>query len=77
MTTSTNASKHTSFRKEKLVCSHCGCTEHTSNKCYHIHGFSPNFKSKRNVVHTANQISSSFGKENEDVAQFSLPQEQY
>lgn len=39
MKTSTNALKHTSFHKKKLVCSHCEYIGHTSNKCYRIHGF--------------------------------------
>lgn len=75
MKTSTNALKHTSFLKKKLVCSHCEYIGHTSNKCYRIHGFCTGIKSKRNVVHRANQISTFVGKANENVAQFSLPQE--
>jgi hypothetical protein len=32
------------FRKPKPVCSHCGVTGHTIEKCYWIHGFPPVFK---------------------------------
>jgi len=31
-------------RKPKPVCSHCGVTGHTIEKCYKIHGFPPEFK---------------------------------
>jgi len=31
-------------RKPKHVCSHCGVTGHTIEKCYKIHGFPPEFK---------------------------------
>jgi hypothetical protein len=31
-------------RKEKPVCTHCGITSHTADKCYKLHGFPPGFK---------------------------------
>jgi hypothetical protein len=31
-------------RKEKPICSHCGISGHTIDKCYRIHGFPPGFK---------------------------------
>lgn len=47
------------FRKPKPVCSHCGVTGHTIEKCYRIHGFPPGFKfTKDKSVGTsfANQV---------------------
>jgi hypothetical protein len=47
------------FRKPKPVCSHCGVTGHTIEKCYRIHGFLPGFKfTKDKSVGTsfANQV---------------------
>jgi hypothetical protein len=31
-------------RKDKPVCTHCGITGHTTDKCYKLHGFPPRFK---------------------------------
>ncbi|XP_042976284.1 uncharacterized protein LOC122307457 [Carya illinoinensis] len=73
----TNASKQTNFRKDKPVCSHCGYTGHTSEKCYKIHGFPPGFKSKRGNNASAYQSYSSMGKSNDDAPKFSLSQDQY
>ncbi|XP_056841747.1 uncharacterized protein LOC130494925 [Raphanus sativus] len=36
-----------SNRSNRPLCSHCGYSGHTMDKCYKIHGFSPGFKSKR------------------------------
>jgi hypothetical protein len=47
-------------RKPKPVCSHCGVTGHTIEKCYKIHGFPPGFKFTRNksagTSSSANQV---------------------
>ena len=32
--------------KDRLVCTHCGKTGHTVDKCYKLHGFPPRFKFK-------------------------------
>ncbi|XP_057959164.1 uncharacterized protein LOC131151775 isoform X2 [Malania oleifera] len=33
-----------SFKKNRSICSHCGISGHTVDKCYRIHGFPPGFK---------------------------------
>ncbi|XP_042974688.1 uncharacterized protein LOC122306322 [Carya illinoinensis] len=43
------------FRKEKLLCTHCGMTNHTVDKCYKLHRYPPNFRS-RGKVSSANQV---------------------
>ncbi|XP_035548490.1 uncharacterized protein LOC108981968 [Juglans regia] len=73
----TNVAKQTNFRKDKPVCSHCGYTGHTSEKCYRIHGFPPGFKSKKGNNALANQSSSPMGKSSDDTPKFSLSQDQY
>lgn len=35
-----------SHRQSRPLCSHCGYSGHTMDKCYKIHGFPPGFKSK-------------------------------
>ena len=43
-----NAAQSTpSHRSNRPLCSHCGYSGHTMDKCYKIHGFPPGFKSKR------------------------------
>ena len=42
--------------KEKPVCTHCGKTGHTIDKCYRLHGFPPDFKFK-NKTAMAHQVS--------------------
>ena len=37
------------------MCTHCGKTGHTVDKCYRLHGFSPGFKFKNKSM--ANQVS--------------------
>ncbi|KAA8532529.1 hypothetical protein F0562_032655 [Nyssa sinensis] len=72
-----NGNKQSGFRKDKSVCSHCGYTGHTSDKCYRIHGFPPGFKSKKANVHSANQIiSSSTDQESKEFPQLAFTQEQ-
>ncbi|KAL4603176.1 hypothetical protein ACB092_10G106700 [Castanea dentata] len=42
--------------KEKPICTHCGKTGHTADKCYRLHGFPPGFKFK-NKTAMAHQVS--------------------
>jgi hypothetical protein len=46
--------------KDRPVCSHCGITGHTMEKCYRLHGFPPGYKftKGKNSVSAANQVSS-------------------
>ncbi|KAA8542768.1 hypothetical protein F0562_023920 [Nyssa sinensis] len=75
--TTKNGNKQFGFHKDKSVCSHCGYTGHTSDKCYKIHGFPPGFKSKKANVHSANQvISSPADQENNELPQLAFTQEQ-
>ncbi|XP_042977276.1 uncharacterized protein LOC122308156 [Carya illinoinensis] len=68
--------KQSGSRKDRPICSHCGYTGHTSDKCYRIHGFPPGFKSKKFNVHSANQVSSSTVQESNEIPQLSFTQEQ-
>ncbi|KAF5471675.1 hypothetical protein F2P56_008448 [Juglans regia] len=69
--------KQSGFRKDRPMCSHCGDTGHTSDKCYKIHGFLPGFKSKRATTHSKNQTSSSAaGQERNEIPQLTFTQEQ-
>ena len=43
-------------KKERPLCSHCGITGHTVDKCYKLHGYPPGYKFK-NKMHFANQTS--------------------
>ena len=43
------------FRREGPICTHCGKTGHTMDKCYRLHGFPPGFKFKNKSM--ANQVS--------------------
>ena len=45
--------------KDRPVCTHCGKTGHTVDKCYKLHGFPPGFKFK-NKSSMAHQVSSEF-----------------
>ncbi|KAL0004673.1 hypothetical protein SO802_012234 [Lithocarpus litseifolius] len=42
-------------KKEGPICTHCGKSGHTANKCYRLHGFPPGFKFRNNSM--ANQVS--------------------
>uniref|UniRef100_A0A2N9HKX8 Integrase catalytic domain-containing protein n=1 Tax=Fagus sylvatica TaxID=28930 RepID=A0A2N9HKX8_FAGSY len=44
------------IKKERPLCSHCGITGHTVDKCYKLHGYPPGYKFK-NKMHSANQTS--------------------
>jgi len=59
-----------SFRKPKPVCSHCGVTGHTIEKCYRIHGFPPGFKFTK-----TKSIGNSFANQvqNADTSSSSMP----
>ena len=43
--------------KDRPICTHCGKTSHTVDKCYKLHGFPPGFKFK-NKLAMAHQVSS-------------------
>ena len=45
--------------KNRPICTHCGKTGHTVDKCYKLHGFPPGFKFK-NKPAMAHQVSSAF-----------------
>jgi hypothetical protein len=36
------------FRKERLVCTHCGLLDHTMEKCYKLHGYPPGYTFNKN-----------------------------
>ena len=48
--------------KDRPVCTHCGKTGHTVDKCYKLHGFPPGFKFK-NKPYMAHQVSSGLDSE--------------
>jgi hypothetical protein len=58
-----------SFRKPKPVCSHCGVTGHTINKCYKIHGFPPRFK----FTHNKSAGTSSFANQVQITKSLTMP----
>ena len=43
------------FKREGPICTHCGKTGHTVDKCYRLHGFPPGFKFKNKSM--ANQVA--------------------
>lgn len=36
--------KQANFRKERLLCMHCGLLGHLVDKCYKLHGYPPDYK---------------------------------
>ena len=40
------ASSHNKPRHERPICTHCGLTGHTVDRCYKLHGFPPGYKPK-------------------------------
>ena len=40
------ASSHNKPNRERPICTHCGLTRHTVDRCYKLHGFPPSYKSK-------------------------------
>lgn len=48
--------------KDKPVCTYCGKTGHTADKCYRLHGFSLGFKFK-NKTPMAHQVSTTQSQE--------------
>uniref|UniRef100_A0A2N9EJE2 CCHC-type domain-containing protein n=1 Tax=Fagus sylvatica TaxID=28930 RepID=A0A2N9EJE2_FAGSY len=44
-------------KKERPICSHCGITGHTVEKCYKIHGYPPGYKPRGRAA--ANQVTAS------------------
>jgi hypothetical protein len=60
-------------KKERPVCSHCGITGHTVEKCYKIHGYPPGYKPRGRAA--ANQVTApSMG--NQGSAPLSITSEQ-
>jgi hypothetical protein len=59
---SSNSSRGKGYSKgkDRPVCSHCGITGHTMEKCYRLHGFPPGFQFNKgkNAPSAANQVSS-------------------
>jgi hypothetical protein len=55
-----NRGKGYSKGNDRPVCSHCGITGHTMEKCYRLHGFPPGFQFNKgkNASSAANQVSS-------------------
>ncbi|XP_038975420.1 uncharacterized protein LOC120106538 [Phoenix dactylifera] len=45
-------------KKERPICSHCGKSGHSRDKCYRLHGFPPGFNFTKGKAPAANQISS-------------------
>jgi hypothetical protein len=73
--------KNNSTRKDRPICSHCGISGHTMEKCYRLHGFPPGFKftKGKNVAESsANQVSEYFDQSsgNQDVPSLPFTQEQ-
>ena len=56
--------------KDIPICTHCGKTRHTVDKCYKLHGFPPGFKFK-NRPSRAHQVSSG------SVSKFTSPMHQF
>ncbi|XP_042969209.1 uncharacterized protein LOC122301926 [Carya illinoinensis] len=50
------------YRRARLICTHCGMTNHTVDKCYKVHGYPPGFKSnnyrQKGKSSSANQVTS-------------------
>ena len=51
-----NYGKNQSYKKDRPICSHCGITGHTVDKCYKLHGYPPGYKFKAKI-HSAHQSS--------------------
>ncbi|XP_074327025.1 uncharacterized protein LOC141664967 [Apium graveolens] len=47
------------FKKENLECTHCHGTNHTRDRCFHLIGFPPRNKPKRNKISRFSNISGS------------------
>ena len=47
------------IRKDRPICSHCGVSGHTMEKCYRIHGFPPGYKFSKgkNASSSVHQVS--------------------
>jgi hypothetical protein len=50
------AGKNQSYKKDRPLCSHCGITGHTVDKCYKLHRYPPGYKFK-GKMHSTNQSS--------------------
>ena len=53
--------RQSQFRRDRPVCTHCGVSGHTVEKCYRIHGFPPGYKFNKgkNAPPSAHQVSAS------------------
>lgn len=58
-------------RKKKLVCTHCGLTGHTVDKCYKLHGYPPGYKFTKKIVPSAQLV---IQLQENDCEHSSLPQ---
>ena len=74
-----NARNKNYGRKERPLCSHCGITGHTVEKCYRLHGFPPCYKPRArpfsNQVMTASSSNNDNGMAN--LASLPLSPDQY
>ena len=56
-------------KEERPVYTYCGFTGHIADKCYMLHGYSPEYKPKGGTKAMANQIIGGFGFDIHSVAQ--------
>jgi hypothetical protein len=47
--------RNQSYKKDRPICSHCGITGHTVDKCYKLHGYPPGYKFKAKM-HSAHLL---------------------
>ncbi|KAF5454168.1 hypothetical protein F2P56_023851 [Juglans regia] len=64
------------YRREKVLCTHCGMTNHTVDRCYKLHGYPPSFKQKGKVS-SANQVMTQPSSTPFDQHCMSFSQEEY
>lgn len=50
-------STYNNHRQSIPVCSHCGYSGHTVDKCYKVHGYPPGFKHKQKIQHEKSSSS--------------------
>ncbi|XP_019160481.1 PREDICTED: uncharacterized protein LOC109157055 [Ipomoea nil] len=66
-----------SNQKPKPVCSFCGYTSHTVEKCYKKHGYPPGWKPRNKSAASANQIQTSLQETEESENNYAFNQEDY
>ncbi|KAG7942664.1 hypothetical protein I3843_16G115500 [Carya illinoinensis] len=64
------------YRKEKVLCTQCGMTNHIVDKCYKLHGYPPSYKQKGKVS-SANQVMVQLSSAPFDQNCMPFSQEQY